>query len=631
LGSGFRVDGQLFPITTSLRIIGPEARTLAETGHWKERDLTFARNGDEQIYGGKIGLRRGAQSVVYQTIVEALDEHRAKIHVRAIPQQDMNIDGVYFTFGAPLADFAGADAELIGVREPTTRSTQIATTQPATGRQYLHGTASGARLIARHRYLQVEFDGPRDVALRETRDRKDGQINFLVELRAGNVKADQVIEGSFVVTAYGDVDHEPAHISIDAAGRGSAFDGIGGNFVFSLNTPDVNYNLRHLKPVWARMAMFLAAWDPMEQANPDPAELAVNDQPNSDIRQSLVLAQHLQKQGIPLIFTLWVAPAWALKNPFPGETYAQGRQIDPEKWDELCDGIASYLQYARERYGVEPKYFSLNETDIGVTIRLTPDQYRDAIKRIGACFVRKGISTKILLGDVSKPPPVDFIEPAADDPDTMKYIGAVSYHSWNGATPEQLAAWHAVAQRLGLPLLVAESGTDSDAYKYPHVLAYPWYAIDEAAMYLDVLANSQPSSILPWELTPDYGLVDFRGSVPRPSERFWCLKQLSATNIAGSTELKIACDQPAVHVAALLDPAGAGCCIHLANTGASREISISGIPGRVAALQSFVTDQNREFAPEDSVVVKDGVAELQLPALSFVTLTSRPVSSVIGN
>jgi hypothetical protein len=101
--------------------------------------------------------------------------------------------------------------------------------------------------------------------------------------------------------------------------------------------------------------------------------------------------------------------------------------------------------------------------------------------------------------------------------------------------------------------------------------------------------------------------------------------------MAGSTELKIACDQPAVHVAALLDPAGAGCCIHLANTGASREISISGIPGRVAALQSFVTDQNREFAPEDSVVVKDGVAELQLPALSFVTLTSRPVSSVIGN
>ena len=375
------------------------------------------------------------------------------------------------------------------------------------------------------------------------------------------------------------------------------------------------------------MAVPLAAWEPTEEANPDPRKLAENDQPKSDIRQSLELAKQFQQRGIPLIFSLWVAPAWALNNPQSGELYAEGRLVRPEKWDELCNGIASYLLYAREQYGVEPKYFSLNETDIGVTIRLTPNQYRDAIKRIGACFVSKGISTKILLGDVSKPPPVDFIKPASADPEAMKYVGAVSYHSWNGATPEQLAAWHAAAQKLNLPLFVAEGGTDSDAYKYPHVFAYSWYAIDEAAMYLDVLSNSQPASVLPWEMTPDYPLEDFQGTVVRPSERFWCLKQLSASSVPGSTELQFTCNQPAIHAAALLDPFGAGCSIHLVNTGASREISISGIPVGVETLESYMTDQNRQFTHGESVAVKGGVVEMELPALCFVTLTSRPVSS----
>ena len=611
---GFRIDGQLLPITTSLRIIGPGGRPSVGTGHWQERDLHFAQDGNKQIYDGTIGSRRGTQSVTYQTIVEPLDKHSAKIHVQAIPQQDINLDGIYFSIAVPLADFADAHANWIGAPEPTTRSSTTS-------------LATGVRLTAAHRQLQADFGRQSDVVMRDIHDPHGDQISFLIQLHAGAVKKNQVIEGTFTVTLDGDIDHQPAHLAIDASSRGAPFLGIGGNFVFRLDTPDVKYNLQHFHVVLARMAVPLTVWEPKELANPDPRDLAANDQPKSDIRQSLELAKQFQQQGTPLIFTLWVAPAWALRNPLPGELYAEGRQVKPEKWDELCNGIASYLLYAREHYGVEPKYFSLNETDIGVTIHLTPTQYRDAIKRIGACFVSKGITTKILLGDVSKPPPVDFIKPASADPEAMKFVGAISYHSWNGATLEQLSAWHVAAQKLNLPLFVAEGGTDSDAYKYPHVFAYPWYAIDEAAMYLDVLSNSQPASVLPWEMTPDYGLEDFQGTVAHPSKRFWCLKQLSAATVADSTQLQFTCDQPAIHIAALLDPSGDGCSIHLVNTGASRQITISGIPAGVKTLESYVTDQNREFTHGDSIAVKGGIAEMQLPPFSFVTLTSLPISS----
>jgi O-glycosyl hydrolase len=627
---GFRIDGQLFAISTSLRIVGPEGRPTFGTGHWQQRDLQFSRAGDMQAYSGRFGPRRGSLGFTYTTTVEPLDDNRARIHVNVVSQQDANLDGVFFSVSVPLADFSGAEADLIGLEAPATRTSEIATTQPAVGRGYLHNTAAGVSLATNNRKLQVDFDMPRDARIRDVHDPHGDQVNCLIQLRSGAVKKGEAIEGTFVITMTGDVDHQPAHVAIDSASLGSPFDGLGGNFVFKLDTPDVPFNLQHLHIVMARMAVPLIQWEPTETATADLSTLAVNDTPKSDIRQSLALAKQFEQQGIPLIFTLWVSPPWALTVPPTGDLYTEGRQVKPDKWDELAEGLASYLLYAREKYGVEPKYFSLNETDIGVTIRLTPKQYDNAIKRIGACFAARGLTTKILLGDVSKPPPVDFIKVASADPDAMKYVGAVSFHSWNGATAAQLAAWHQAAEKLELPLFVAEGGTDSDAYKYPHVFTYPWYAMDEAAMYVDTLADAQPAAMLPWEMTPDYGLETFVGNNAQPSKRFWCLKQLSDGIAPGSSEMGLTSDQPAIHAAALLDPSKAGCSIHLVNMGASREVTVSGIPSGVETLETYLTDSTHEFTRGPAVAVKDGTAELNLPGLSFVTLTSRPVASANG-
>lgn len=622
---GFRIDGQLFPVTTSLRVVAPGWKRSLDTGHWRERDLSFATDGDAQIYGGEIGFPRGKQSVVYQTTVQPIGPNRVKIHVQAVPRQDMNLEGILFSISVPLADYSGATGQLIGAVGPATQSAEISTTQPATDRRYLSATASGVELVGPHRRLEADFDEPRAVILRDVHDSHGDQVSLLVQLHPGNVKTDQKIDGSIVLSVSGDIDHQPAHLAIDAAQRGSPFDGIGGNFVYALGTPDVNYNLQQFHVDWARVGVPLAMWEPLELADPDPQALAANDKPNSDIRASLEMARTLRQRGIPTIFTLWAAPPWALNNPMPGQPFAEGRIVNPAKWEELCNGIASYLLYAKRQYGVEPKLFSLNETNLGVTIRLTPEQYRDAIKRIGACFVAHGIGTKILLGDVSNPHPVDFINPTAADPLAMQYVGALSYHSWNGATAGELAAWHAAAQKLGLPLLVAEAGTDSDAYHYPHVFWYTSYAIDEAAMYVDVLANSQPLSILPWEMTPDYPLEDFHGPEPRLSKRFWCLKQLSATSGSGKVELRIDADQPVIHAAALFDPARNSLCIHLVNMGAARDVAISGIPAGVQTPQIYVTDADNNFAKGAQVDLKDGTANVRLPPLSFVTLTSPPI------
>lgn len=619
---GFRLDGQLFSVATSLKIISAGGKATAATAHWQERELHFALDGTKQIFTGKFGFRRPAQVVDYQTTVQPLSPTSARIEVQAIPEQNMNLDQMCFCITVPLTSFAGASANLIGVQSPTTRSSQISTTQPATDRPYLAAAATAADLQAAHESIHVDFDSTRDISIRDHHDPKGDQLILSITLHRGPIAKNQKIAAAFTITATGDVDHTPAHLAIDASKPGSPFDGLGGNFVFSLDTPDVDYDLQHLPIIWARMSIPLAMWEPTEIADPDPESLAANDQPGTPIRQTLDLANILTHRHIPLIFTIWVAPEWALNKSVRRDPFSQGRIINPKKWDELCNSIASYLLYARKHYGVEPKFFSFNETDIGITIHFTPDQYRDAIKRVGASFAAHGLSTKFLLGDVSKPPPVDFIKPASLDPQAMKYVGAISFHSWNGATPQELSAWHDASQRLHLPLLVAEGGTDSDSYHYPHVWAYPWYAIDEAAMYLDVLTYSQPASVLPWEMTPDYGLVDFHGPVPRPSMRFWCLKQLASTTPPGACELPISTDIDSIHAAALYDSAGRSFCVHLANTAAARQVTITGIPPGIDSLQTYITGEDHSFAPSDPIPVRAGTAQINLRALSYLTLTT---------
>jgi hypothetical protein len=141
-------------------------------------------------------------------------------------------------------------------------------------------------------------------------------------------------------------------------------------------------------------------------------------------------------------------------------------------------------------------------------------------------------------------------------------------------------------------------------------------------LYLDVLSQSQPLAILPWELTPDYGLIAFDGATPQPSKRFWFLKQLSATTGAGALHLDITSDNPTVHAAAFFNTGDNGYSIHILNTGASRQISIAGIPPGVHKFQVYLTDSIDDYHKADVLTVDGGVTRMQLPAMCFVTLTS---------
>ena len=220
----------------------------------------------------------------------------------------------------------------------------------------------------------------------------------------------------------------------------------------------IQYNLDNLRVAWGRVAMPLDRWQPNEDVDPGrPPPKAVE----WSVREAMEMAQKLARKDIPTIASIWSAPSWALAAGGGGRG---GRaRINPEKWDNVCKSIGSYLEYMRKNYGAEPVLFSFNESDMGINVLQSPREHAEAIKRLGSCFASRGLKMRMLLGDTGNPTGDRFIDVARDDAEAAKYIGAVSFHSWNGGTIAQYKHFSDAAQKLNVPLLVAEGGLDPSA------------------------------------------------------------------------------------------------------------------------------------------------------------------------
>jgi hypothetical protein len=396
---------------------------------------------------------------------------------------------------------------------------------------------------------------------------------------------------------------------------------MGGNFRIQspADAAQIQYNLDHLRVAWGRVAMPLDRWQPDEAAGPVGA--AATNALNDNVRESMEMAQQLARKNIPLIISLWAAPNWALATN-SGTRWGSGR-INPEKWDQVRQSIGSYLECLKNNYGAEPVLFSFNESDMGVNVLQSPQEHAEAIKRLGAYFAARGLKTRMLLGDTGNPTGDQFIDVALADPEAAKYIGAVSFHSWNGGTIEQYRHFSESARRLNVPLLVAEGGLDPAAWHYRNLFLESWYCLDEIAQYVEICRVAQPLSILHWQLTADYSiLTGGTGGQPlQPAQRFWNIKQLGMT-AAGSTATPITCDNPKV-VSCAFDDHGA-CVVHLVNNGPARKAAVSGLPAGVKEMRVFVTDSRQGMKETGRLPVVHGSVKLPLDAMSFTSLASNP-------
>jgi O-glycosyl hydrolase len=451
--------------------------------------------------------------------------------------------------------------------------------------------------------VTMELDQARPMTLRDTWTHQGRWYEVRIPLHEGAWAADQTISFGARFSLEAQPPQRSVRLTINPAQPRQPFIGFGANYCWVNTSPVIDYTLEHLRSTWLRFEFKFIAWV-AERQNPGPL-----------LRRDFELMRQIQQAGHPWIISLWRIPEdFYVPRADGASAMGHGRRIAPERWDDFLRELGDYLLYLKKNYGAEPDMFSFNEPDLGVDIAFSPEEHRDAIKRIGAHFAKLGLKTKQMLGETANPRNQHrYVLATAQDPEAMQYVAGVSFHSWGGATPEQYAAWGDVAEWMQRPLFVGEAGMDPGAYRNRAYDSYG-YGLREMKDHFDFIRHARVQSSLYWQYTNDYSLVRVAedGSI-HPTGRFHLMRHLSNLTPTDSRVVTSGSDQADIHVIAFT--ASSRFVVHVLNTGPAAQAMVQGLPA--AAWKRITTVDGNPFREETWA---GGAAPLEIPARGMVTL-----------
>ena len=589
--TGVRSEGELIDFESTLRV-GTPGGDIESTGREKQNRIQYNREGFTQTT--VTPMRNGATFTQSVTDVD-LSTVNLKWSVVA---DETRAGGAYFCMAFAPKYYSNAVIKTSGKK--------ITVTAP-------------------ERNITLTFNKSVKSFVREENGDKVLYVTFLPKLQKG-AKA----EYSAVMKVSGVQHHEVAHIDLDAANPGRIFTGFGGNFRIQNVQKDpevIDYCLENLRVAFGRVEFPWGQWDQLQHpelyaGQPQGRGLS-GANPADHIRRSADMARRLKEIGMPVIVSAWFPPAWAGNQTTRSDGTSRAYSLKPEEQDRIFESIASYLIYLKKEYGCEPDYFSFNESDLGINVVHTPEEHRDFIKNFGKYMADQGLKTLMLLGDHSDATTFDFIVPTLNDPAALRYVGAISFHSWRGCDDETLKRWAGAARQINVPLIVGEGSTDAAAHQYAGIFNESTFALYEINLYTRICAISQPLSILQWQLTSDYsllwgdGIYNSEGPL-RPTQRFFNIKQLASTP-ADSFAIPTTVDKDNINVASFINIARGESAVHIVNNAASCPAVITGLPASSTCAVVQITNSGSN---SDSLClpVVDGKVEVDMPAESFVSV-----------
>ncbi|MGQ9730364.1 MAG: hypothetical protein ACUVX8_03750 [Candidatus Zipacnadales bacterium] len=618
-------EGEHLELQTNVRIPVKGWRRLPS--FYDAQDVKMTRGEKSTTWTGRIEVEPG-KNYRYEEII-GYENNQVSLDLRVTAEADVEIEGVFFWLDVPISVFSGGICELDG------NNTAVLPVEKPANRHFLRGNSRSLVMtdIRGETKLALVFDRALPVVVQDTREWQGSVYSAFCQL-APSLAAGQTTGVQVRLSVTGQPDTTPANLTLDANQVRYHLHGFGGNYCFGIESPITQYTLANLRQGWARTEMTAYEWEP-ENDNADPAEtnweyFRRQDAEGSNLRREFLLAKQIQDQGIPYVISIWGLPGWLYDQPV-SRPRGERRKVPPEKWDEMLECVGSYLLYAKEQYGVEPDLFSFNEANIGVDVLFTAEEHREAIKAFGAHFAKLGLKTKMLLADATGPRGTHtYAEPAAADPEAMQYVGAVGFHSWGGANPEEYAAWGDLAERLGLPLLVTELGVDAGAWRTRAFDSFH-YALREVQMYQEILLYARPQGTQQWEFTSDYGICTVEKNEAGeetivPTVRYHFVSHFCNLTPLGAEALSTSSDNSKVLFTAFRGEVQGQTVytLHLANLGPARTVTVSGLPPEIGELRVIRTSETEVAAELVPAKPANGRLETELSALSLTTLTTYP-------
>lgn len=639
---GIEIQGQRMNFESSLRAVNPDWSGFVQSSKYNwEGTPSFTLQGKTYrcshfLMGTKLD---------YVTKITDTGRGRARVDLRVELGAKLPMAGAYFCIDLPARDYLGARIEWIGA---DSQPVGVLANHPGSMDAIAQLRAKGFRVVGAHRSIEVIADRPTTLILRQNfvdqpaylndphprlrfvrSDPKlpDADFQVYFQVLPESARPGARSETSYAIGVNGTIDTSPVTFGLDPLKPGRRFDGIGGNLRMQypeLDDQVVDYCLANLKVRWARIALLWDQWQPTEDGNAAAQILSGRASPH--LYRQIAIARKLAARHIPLIASVWVPPDWAVDH---SRRLEKGVALDDAKLGKIADSIADFLVFLKDHYGIEVRLFSFNEPDYGVEVHQSSAEHARANRALGEAFAIHGLVTKLLLGDTGAGTSAanHLVDATVADPGIWRFLGAVSFHSYHGVTADDLKCSLASAKTTNLPLMLTEGGCDSAAHRYPLAWVTPWIAQSEIDEYVRSGSVGQVSTIMPWQLNADYSLLAGGGIYGdngplRPTQRFWCLKQLG--EVPDAFWLPLSCDKPDITCAALGDSAGGRYALHLVNNGATRMATVTGLPASVHHVAVYVTDATRGMQLMAVKGVVDGTTHFQLEAQSFTSLISEP-------
>jgi hypothetical protein len=530
--------------------------------------------------------------------------------------------GVYFILHLPADRFAGGRFVAGGVshRMPETRAHLYRLGYVPGGRLELCAARDGARIL---------LETPTNITLLVQDNRAwSDEFAVLVPLFSEPLPAGQPRQAALRVSGLGQTRAPWAEVQVDTHRTLYRFEGFGGNYCYGMQgaMPRVVYGT--LRPLWAR-----ALLRPNDLRRPPAGadahadflrQYAALDRPDTELRATLEMQAIFATNRTPYFLALWQAPAWMYTD---GRAQQERNRLRPEEWPRLAAAVSAYLRYARDQYGAEPEAFALNEPDGGACILVPPSAYPAAMRALAAELQRAGVRTRLVLGDVANAHEEarGYLRPILADPALLRQAAWLSFHAWGGAAADEYAEWAALADRLRLPLVVAEAGVDPD-WRRAAVFRHD-YAMQEMALYFALLNHARPQVVLLWEHSDDYPVLGRDAGGHFVSTARWGMQRQWIRYTPRDSQA-VACDVLAgERLDACAFAHGAdrgGFTLHLGNRLGPRTCRIGRLPAALTALRAVQTTREQHAQPLGEVEPQRGELRLDLPAESLTTLTTLP-------
>ncbi len=397
-------------------------------------------------------------------------------------------------------------------------------------------------------------------------------------------------------------------------GNGINFEGyhIGGGA--EVMDPKFDYMLAELPSQIVRMGLPLKLWEP-ENENSDPEVIDIMGfNKSKEVLNTFQRLTLLEKRGMKSWLSVWDVANWNVYNPL---ATAQRRIINI---DEMAESIAAFLYHAREYYGAEPSYVSVNEPTIayengygGYQIALSADEQMRLIVKAGALFEKQGLKTKWIIA-LHKLNPSEFNQARMifENPLVKPYVAGFDFHAYFMHTTENrphLEAWHAWAKQTGLFTLCGECDYHNQFWLSPERRGWNEAPLAYGRLLHNLLTVGGVNGVLPW-----YGYVPFDINPFR-----YVSKHFMTAFPAGTQRVEAHSDNPDILItAALLNAKQRFVLQNLSSSNV--EVDVTKLRG--ASFQWVSSAANSYFRENRPVKVINGQLRVSLPPNSLHTFSA---------